>query len=372
MDHTTDRTSVTRRDFVGAVGAAGLAALGGGAARAAEPGAPVTLALLGAAHIHTPMFLQVLGSRDDVKVRYVWDHDAARAQRHAAQCGAKVAKAVADVLSDGGVSGVVVLSETSLHAELATAAAAAKKHLFVEKPLGVGAKDALQIAEAVEKAGVLFTTGYHLRTIPKHLFIKENLAKGSFGKIVRMHCCFSNDCVLQGAFDGDEKWTVDPKWGALGAFADTGTHALDMLMWLAGDVEAVLAEIHSVTNRYPGCDETGQAMIRFANGMTSTIAAGWVEPQNPVSLLVTGTEGHATVFNDRLYLRTKKVQGADGARPWGKLPRGPEHPLLQFVSAVAGSKDMPLVTAREAASRVKVMEAMYVSARQHQWVKVAS
>jgi predicted dehydrogenase len=112
-------------------------------------------------------------------------------------------------------------------------------------------------------------------------------------------------------------------------------------------------------------------MIRFAGGVTGTIAAGWVEPENPVSLLVTGTEGHAAVFNDRLYLRTKKVQGADGARPWGKLPPGPDHPLLQFVSAVAGRKDMPLVTAREAAKRVKVMEAMYLSARQGKWVTVA-
>jgi predicted dehydrogenase len=96
-----------------------------------------------------------------------------------------------------------------------------------------------------------------------------------------------------------------------------------------------------------------------------------VEPENPVGLLVCGTEGHAAVFNDRLYLRTKKVPGADGARPWGRLPPGPDHPLLQFVSAVAGQQNMPLVTAREAAARVKVMEAMYRSAREGKWIPAA-
>ncbi len=366
----TARHCITRRGFAKTVSMAGLGALAAKSSQAAES-PRVTLAVLGAAHIHTPMFLQVLQSREDVKIAHVWDHDAGRARRCAKECGAKPAKTAKEVLGDASLSGVVILSETSLHAELATAAAKAKKHLFVEKPIGVGANDASQIADAVEKAGVHFTTGYHLRTIPKYIFIKENVAKGNLGKIVRVHCSFSNDCVLQGAFDNELKWTVDRKWGALGGFADLGTHALDMLMWLMGDVEAVMADVRTVTNRYPNCDEMGQGMIRFTSGVTGTIAAGWVEPENPVGLLVVGTEGHAVVFNDRLYLRTKKVPGADGARPWGKLPPGPDHPLLQFVSAVAGQKNLPLVTAREAAARVKVMEAMYRSAREGKWVTVA-
>lgn len=359
--------STTRREFVQTIGAAGVAALAARTVRAAE--APRTaLALLGAAHMHTPMFLQVLKTREDVEVKHVWDHDAARAARRAAECGAKPAKTAADVLGDASVAGVVVLSETSLHAELAVAAAKAGKHVFVEKPLGVGAKDAAEIAAAVEKAGVHFTTGYHLRTIPKYIFIKENVEKGNLGRIVRASCSFCNDCVLQGAFDGEFKWTVDRKWGALGGFADTGTHALDMLMWLLGDVEAVSADIRTVVGRYPGCDETGQGLVRFKSGATATISAGWIEPENPVGLLVAGTEGHAAMFNDRLHLRTAKVPGADGARPWGKLPPGPDHPLLQFVDAVAGRKGLPLVTVREAAARVRVMEALYQSSRERKWV----
>jgi predicted dehydrogenase len=364
-----DRDSMTRRDFVKVAGVAGTAVLAGTAVQAAETKG-LTLGLLGAAHIHTPMFLNILKTREDVKVAYVFDRDAARAQKHAAECGAKVAKTAAEVVGDPAVAGVVVLSETSLHAELATLAAQAKKHVFIEKPLGVGAKDATQIAAAIDQAGVLFTSGYHLRTIPKHIFIKENLQQGHLGKIVRIHCSFCNDCVLQGDFDSDLKWTVDPKWGGLGSFADIGTHALDLLMWLMGDVEAVSADLRTVTNRYPNCDEIGQGLLRFKNGVTGTISAGWVEPENPVGLLVTGTEGHAVVFNDRLYLRTAKVQGADGARPWGKLPPGPEHPLLQFVSALAGEKNLPLVTPQEAASRVQVMEALYQSARDRKWVTI--
>ena len=367
---TSTSHPVTRRDFVATAALAGTTLLVRQAAEAAEK-KNITLALLGVAHMHTPMFLQILKMREDVKIAYVWDRDAARAGRWAAECGAKTAKSVAEVLGDSGVSGVVILSETSLHAELATAAAKAGKHVFVEKPIAAGFQDASQIADAVEKAGVLFTSGYHLRTVPKYLFVKENIEKGNFGKIVRVHCSFCNDCVLQGEFDREFKWTVDPAWGSRGSFADTGTHALDMLMWLMGDVEAVTAEIRTVTGRYPNCDEAGQGMIRFKSGVTGTISAGWIEPENPVELLVAGTEGHATIFNGRLHLRTQKVQGADGARPWGKLPPGPEHPLLQFVNAIEGQKDLPLVKPREAAARVKVMEAFYRSARERKWATIS-
>ena len=278
-----DQFSMTRRRFVKTACVASGAVLAGPSAMAAQ-GQSISVALLGVAHMHTPMYLQILRMREDVKVKYVWDHDPARATKVAEACGARVARSAAEAVADAEVVGVVILSETSLHAELASLAAKARKHVFIEKPIGVGAKDASEIADVVEKAGILFTTGYHLRTIPKYIFVKQFIGKGAFGKIVRLECSFSNDCLLQGVFDKEFKWTVDPKWGALGGFADTGTHALDMLMWLMGDVEAVSADIRTVTNRYAGCDETGQALIRFRNGVTASLSAGWIEPENPVAL----------------------------------------------------------------------------------------
>lgn len=361
--------TLTRRSFVKSVGAAGSALWAASAIRAAdEP--PVTLAVLGAAHIHVPMFLQMLQMREDVRVAYVWDHDAARAEKYAAECGAKTAKAIAEVLDDAAVAGVLVLSETSRHAELAIPAAAAGKHVFVEKPLAASAQDAAAIAAAIEKAGVLFNTGYHLRSASRNVLVKEQIALGNLGQIVRAQASYCNDCALHGDFDNQWKWTVDRRWGGLGSLADIGTHAVDLLMWLLGDVESVSADLRSVTHRYPDCDETGQGLLRFKSGVTGSVAGGWVEPANPVSLLVSGTEGHAVVLNDRLYLRTDKLEGADGTRPWMKLAPPLDHPLLLFASAVGGQRELPLVTAGEAAARVRVMEAMYQSAQERRWVRV--
>ncbi|MCX6039611.1 MAG: gfo/Idh/MocA family oxidoreductase, partial [Caldilinea sp.] len=49
----------------------------------------VNLGLVGAAHIHTPNFIKRILARSDVRVSHLWDHDAARAQRRAAELGAQ-------------------------------------------------------------------------------------------------------------------------------------------------------------------------------------------------------------------------------------------------------------------------------------------
>src|SRR6185295_17516424 len=120
-------------------------------------------------------------------------------------------------------------------------------------------------------------------------------------------------------------------------------------MWLMGDVESVTADVKVVTARYGDCDESGEAMINFKNGVTGTLAAGWVDVDDPAQLLISGTEAHAVIMNGQLYYKCEKVQGADGRKPFTQFPKGPQLPMHQFVNAVAGQKDQPLVTPREAA-----------------------
>ena len=100
------------------------------------------VALVGCAHIHTPGFIKRLQARDDVTVAAVWDHDAARAQQRAAELGAPVVTDLAAVWDNPAISAVIICSETDRHLPLVLAAAHAGKHLFVEKPLGLGAADA--------------------------------------------------------------------------------------------------------------------------------------------------------------------------------------------------------------------------------------
>ncbi len=328
----------------------------------------INVALVGAAHIHTPGFVKRLKERGEaVKVKAVWDHDAARAAKAAADLNSQAVPEAAAIWKDKQIQAVVICSETDRHQELVLAAARAKKHMFVEKPLGMGSKDAFAMARAIEKAGVLFQTGYFMRGNPAHQFIREQIAKGSFGRITRVRHSNCHAGSLKGWFDKEWRWMADPAIAGCGAFGDLGTHVLDILLWLFGDVERVVADINVVTGRYGECDESGEGLMKFTSGVVGTLAAGWVDVANPVTLIVSGTEGHAHIDNGQLYFQSAKVEGADGKQPWTNLPAAWPHAFELWLDAAMGKQGVPLVTPREAAVRSAVMEAFYKSASARKW-----
>lgn len=364
-----DSDGLTRREALRAAGLGAAAAAAGPAV--AQVGAIARgVALVGGAHIHTPQYAAALRDRKSVTVKYVWDHDSARAAKWAKELNCPVASDLRQVWDDAQIGAVVICAETNRHHELVTAAARAKKHMFVEKPLGITARESFAMAAAIEQANLLFTTGYFMRTSREHLFLKEQAAKGSFGKITRVRGSNCHNGSLGGWFDTDYRWMADPKISGVGAFGDLGTHSLDILMWLMGDIESVAAEVQIVTNRYPGCDETGEALLKFRNGVIGTLAAGWVDVDNPVSMLISGTEGHASIVNGLLYFKSSKVAGSDGREPWSEMPPRLPQPITQFLNALEGKPHENLVKPSEAAARVAVMEAAYRSAHAGSRVKV--
>lgn len=330
----------------------------------------IQLAFVGCAHIHTPNFVKMCKARQDVKVKSVWDHDPERAKKRAEELGATVVEDVKTIWKDADIEGVMLCSETDRHKALAIAAAKAKKNLFVEKPLGIGAKDAYAIADTIEKAGVIFQTGYFSRGNPMNQFVREQIQSGAFGKITRMRHSNCHSGALGRWFDTEWRWMADLEQAGVGAFGDLGTHSLDLMIWMLGEIESCAATMNNGTGTYGDTDETGEALIKFKNGVIGTLAGAWDDVANPVRLLVSGTEGHAAIINDQLYFQSKHVDGADGKQAWTKLPAAWKHAFELWIDAVAGEKNVPLVGAREAAYRSAAMEAMYKAARSGKWLGV--
>lgn len=337
------------------------------------------VAFVGCAHIHTPGFINMLGKRTDVRTTLVWDPDKRRSEYRAKQTGAKVVDSAEQILSDDSIAGVIICSETNRHEALVAQAAKARKHMFVEKPLGMGSKDGYAMAQSIEDAGVLFQTGYFQRSDPKNRFIKELIGKGALGKITKVRGSNAHNGALGNWFGTkpaeqfyeDWRWMADPTIAGVGAFGDLGTHALDILLWWMGDVTLATAQLDVVTNTYNNTDESGEGLMRFKNGAVGTLAAGWVDLADPVKYLLSGTEGHAAVIKSELHVTSKKDTRFDGSTAVRKneMATDSPHAFELFLDALVGKElPVPLVGPREAAYRSAVMEAMYEGAATNKWV----
>lgn len=336
------------------------------------------LGYVGVGHIHTPGFVKRLNDRtDEFKVKAVWDAESERAKITAEHLNTETVDSMDAILNDDEIEAVIIASETNVHEDYVAKFAAAGKHMFVEKPLGIKSEDAYAMQKAIDESGVIFQTGFFMRGQPFHQFIKKLVEDGTLGQITRIRHSNVHSGSIGRWFDPGKGWFEDGwMWmtreeeAGVGAYGDLGAHSIDILMWLMGDVEKVTAQVDVALDNY-SCDEFGEGLIRFKNGVIGTLAAGWVDVWDPVRIQVCGTEGTVFATGDgKVYLKTDNLEGADGSE-WTDLPDALPHAFDLFLDALNG-KDVPLVTAKEAADRTAVMEAMYIGAENNTWVEPKS
>ncbi len=248
------------------------------------------------------------------------------------------------------------------------------KDLFVEKPLGFSSADAYRMADAIDKAGVKFQTGYFQRGVPVHLFLKDQIARGLFGKITRQ--LEAATVTAAHSADGSTRtsagWPIprSPAVARLAILAHTHSTSSSGCSAMFPPLPARWRQeprAYKNTSTVPStvCDETGDALLKFKSGVIGTLAGAWDDIANPVSLLISGTEAHAAVINGELFIVSKGLN-SDGKQPWAGLPPAKPAGFIAFLDAITG-KEATLVTPREAAYRSAVMEAIYEGAKHNNW-----
>ena len=315
----------------------------------------------------------MLKARADLRVKSLYDHHRrSRAESTAAITGGTVVDDASTIWNDPEIQGVFVLSETNLHERDVLAACAAKKPVFVEKPLGLSGEDGFRMAQALEAAGVLFMTGYRTRSEGIFIFLRDQIRKGHFGKITRLRYITCAGGTLKSVFnpEGDFAWMRDPRQSGGGTFLDLGTHALDAVLWLMGErVVAATSVVGKVRALPEQGEDYGEGLLEFESGAIGSMAGAGVDVAQPVRCVISGTEGHAHVVNGQLFFKSSKVPGADGTVPWTDLP--PNRPLVfdVFVNALQGTGPAEFITPHEAATVCAVQSAMSVGAKERRWVE---
>ena len=304
---------------------------------------------MGQAHSRSYLRLPTLFDDRAYDPQLVICSDTVDARRHAALSAFGFREATDDwrpAVEHPDVDAVVVCAPNMLHEPLVTAAAAAGKHVFCEKPVGGTPSQTARIEHACRRAGIVTGVGYNYRFAPLVLHAQQLIAAGELGRITNYRGRFFS---MYGADPlGLLSWRFLIDQAGHGATTDILSHAVDLAMMLNGPITRVVGTGETfITERplpsgegthydrgQPG-DPTGAvtnedyfgALAVFANGSQGVFEASRaiVGPQSQMAFDIYGTEGalswnHEAMNELRLFRASDPQQGYTTVRASDRHP----------------------------------------------------
>jgi predicted dehydrogenase len=227
------------------------------------------LAIIGtgrAGMIHARNFARLEGA----SVVALADASAASAQAAEAECGGAYAcQDYRAALARPDVAAVVIATPSSLHREIAVAAARAGKHILCEKPMAMDATECDAMTAAVEAAGVKLQLGFMRRFDAAFVQARARVAAGDIGAVVQVRSITYGPSVPQ-------PWMYDLA-RSNGPLSEVNSHDIDTLRWFAGseieEVYAVAGNYRSPDARatFPDFYDNVLLLARFRNGAQGCI-----------------------------------------------------------------------------------------------------
>lgn len=209
-----------------------------------------------------------------------------------AAMGLPARAAYEDLLADPAIDAVTLTTPHMFHEAQVVAGAAAGKHVFCEKPLGMTEASARRSVEACKAAGVTLGIGHERRFEPAMRRLKGMVERGELGTIMHVECAFSHDKLI-GIPPGG--WRTSKELSPGAGMTGMGIHLTDLLIWMFGPVATVQAQVRDRTLGWPTGDMV-VAQLAFRAGMTAHMQAilntphfirfhvfgsdGWVEVRN--------------------------------------------------------------------------------------------
>lgn len=306
-------------------------------------------------------------------------------ERFAAEHGCLAFETIDQVLRHPEVHAISLCTPGGCHHDDVLKAAAAGKHVIVEKPLEVTAERCREMVQACDRANVRLATVFQSRFHPEAQRLKRAAESGRFGQLALASAqvkWFRTQEYYDSA-DWRGTWRLDGG----GALMNQAIHNVDLLLWIAGPVTSVSAR--SALRAHSGIEveDTLVACLEFASGALGTIEAttaswpGWKK-----RLEICGSGGSAVLEDEHLVKWDFAVPVPDDtprpgdARSDVATSGGATHPssithhahqlqLQDFVDAIRDNR-APFVDGREGTRSVALINAIYQSARENRSVGV--
>jgi UDP-N-acetyl-2-amino-2-deoxyglucuronate dehydrogenase len=284
---------------------------------------------------------------------------------------------LADALRRPDVQIVIITTPSGAHLDPAVQAAAAGKHVVVEKPLEITPERCDRIIKACDQHGVQLCTIFPSRFHDANVAMKAAVDAGRFGRMTlgETTCKWWR---TQAYYD-EGGWKGTQALDGGGAMMNQAIHNVDLLLWMMGDATHVNGFTATLAHERIEVEDTAVACLRFKSGALGVIQATTsVHPGYPKTIAVHGDRGSAVIEQEDVvrwdfspekpedavirerFSGTKASGGA--ADPKAISHEGHRRQLADFVHAIR-TGGRPRVDGREGRKAVALICAVYESVR---------
>jgi UDP-N-acetyl-2-amino-2-deoxyglucuronate dehydrogenase len=328
-------------------------------------------ALVGAGVISTSHAKAITGN-PRAELVAVCDTEVEKAQKLADtyQIGS-VYKDFQEMLKRDDIDVINVCLPSGMHSDYTVEAAQAGKHILCEKPLDITREKMDRMIDETRSRGVKLGVIYQRRTFPAAIATRKAIQEGKLGTMVLGDAYLkyyrSPEYYKSAGWRGT--WALDGG----GALMNQGVHGVDLIQWMMGDIHSVFA-YSSALVRDIEVEDTAVAAVKYKNGAFGVIQGTTsVYPGQETRFEVHGNDG-TIIFGDSGF-KQWKLQGSDETAPQVEATKSASsdpknisangHFILvdDMIQAIWDNRD-PMVTGEEARKAVKVILAIYQSARE--------
>jgi predicted dehydrogenase len=311
--------------------------------------------------------------RHSEAIRFTTAHTRTRATAAAfcTEAGLQWVSSLDAIMTDKTIDAVVFATPHTQHTDQVIRAAAAGKHVFVEKPFSLSVADGRRARQAATSAGIVLAVGFNRRFHPSMQRLRDVVHSGRLGTLVTIS---AEQTALHGISMAADAWRARADEAPAGAMTAIGVHLVDGIIDLFGPIQSVYAQV--ARRAAPLADDTTDILLRLANGASGHVFCSTAATPH-YRMAVYGTRGFAEILGHPM-ATFRLVPVGDGAVHIGGTPEVTETPgfnmltaeLEAFAASIASGQDFP-TPMDQIMHGVAVFEAVAASAKTGQPTTVA-
>jgi len=210
----------------------------------------------------------------EVKLVACWNRTPERAQKFAERYGGDVAPTLQALIDHPEVEAIANFAANNFHREPTELAAAAGKHVFVDKPIANTIEDSAAMMRACEQAGVTLMVGHNARYQSSARTLKQLLDSGRLGRIAMVD---GNTSHSGGSRLTEEKWRWHRDEAPGGPLMQLAIHTYDTLHYLFGPIRRVTA-ISDASLLPSEIEDVFLTLLEFESGLLASVGTNYLSP----------------------------------------------------------------------------------------------